>query len=72
MMGWAKQAVMFVVCGDESQSRTTITALLPRLYIPWRRREKLSLCVTANKPETTLYRAPTFSLLVSPGGIVHV
>ena len=28
-----------------------------------------ALLMTANKPETALYRAPTFSLLASHGGI---
>ena len=33
---------------------------------------KDALVMTINKPETVLYRAPTFSLLlVSHGGLVH-
>ena len=39
---------MFCGLGDESQFRTTITMLLPRLYILWHRKEKLrvlSICV---------------------------
>ena len=52
---------------------STITSLLPGLYILWCRRERnrgYTLLMAANKPETALYRAPTFSLLlVSHGGI---
>ena len=40
------------------------------MYIPWREKSRYALLMTANKPETALYRAPTFSLLlVSHGGI---
>ena len=45
--------------------------LMPRLYIPWHRREKSRVCSadeTANEPETALYRAPTFSLLLASHG----
>ena len=36
------------------------------------RNQGYALLMTANKPETALYRAPTFSLLlVSHGGLVH-
>ena len=36
----------------------------------WRRRKesRVTLLMTANKPETTLSRAPTFSLLLAPHG----
>ena len=32
IMGWAKQAIVSVACGDDFQFRTTITALPPRLF----------------------------------------
>ena len=56
-----------MVCGDESQFRTTITTLLTEIYIfhgTGERSRGCALFMTANKPETALYRAPTFSLLL--------
>ena len=41
------------------------------IYIPWHRRERnrgYALLMKANKPETALYRAPTFSLLLASHG----
>ena len=76
MMGWAKQAVVFCGLWDESHFRTTITTLLTRIYIHFvlqeREIQRYALLMMANKPETALYRTPTFSLLlVSHGGLVH-
>ena len=78
-----KETLAYVTCSVcnivnycHQYTRACDTTLLPRLYILWRRRERnlgYALLMTANEPETALYRAPTFSLLlVSHGGISYV
>ena len=68
-----------MICGDESlclepQSLYT-TAKVIIIIIIFRGTEErnrgYALLMRANKPETALYRAPTFSLLASDGGFVH-
>ena len=62
------QSVVSVVCEDASlgSKPQSLHYCKGYNYVLWCRREKLRV----NKPETALYRAPTFSLLlVSHGGI---
>ena len=41
-LGQLVHSVLWFV--DESRFRTTITTLLPRVYIPWHKREKWKIC----------------------------
>ena len=55
-------------------NKPEITTLLPRSVVyAGERNRGYALLMMANKPETALYRAPTFSLLlVSHGGFISV
>ena len=62
MMAWDKQAVAF--CGDESLGSEPQSLHYYQGYIfrgAGERNRGYALQMTANKPETVLYRAPTFS-----------
>ena len=76
LRGWAgpNRQWCFVVCGDESLGSEPQSLHYFQGYIfrgTGERNRGYALLMTANKPETELYRAPTFSLLlVSHGGIM--
>ena len=68
--GWAKQTVVF--CGDDSlsQNHNHYKATVYMFRGAGERNQRYALLMMAIKPETALYRAPTFSLLLaSHGGI---
>ena len=61
-----------MVCGDESLGSEPQSLYHCQGYIfrgTGERNRWYALLMTANKPETALYRAPTLSLLASHGGI---
>ena len=64
---------MLCSCGVEFQFRTTITTLYTaRAIIFFDPKPRVDLLVTANEPETALYKALTVSLLfASHGGLDH-
>ena len=58
-----------MVCGDESLGSEPQSLHYCQGYIfcgAGERNRGYALLLTANKPETVLYRAPTFSLLLAP------
>ena len=52
---------MFCGLGGESQFRTTIIMLLPRLYILWHRKEKLRVCSADEGRNSAVWRSHFFS-----------
>ena len=62
-------------CKNKFQFKTTITTLLPRLYIRWRRREKLNvfqlLNMKANKPKA-VQRPHFFTFCTNMVKLVHI